>query len=664
MVVGPPAVLVLAGWFATWNGPDRTDGALDAAWTLLTAAPWALAWLAAAVGYGRPVRRLLSVEGGDAWAVQAGVGVALLLTVDAALGTTGVLAWGGSGGAWAVVLPGVVLLAGQLARRPPRSIPAAPWPAWAAAPAIAVLIVATASAPGWLWSTEFGGYDALSYHLQLPREWLEAGRIQPFEHNVYSFLPGYLEAGYFHLALLVGDGVGSAIACQVLHACLTLLAAFVVARLAGRMAGRCAAGVAAAVMLGTPWVIVVGSLAYNEMAVAVLLATGLLVFELEPGSVRARGVVIGLLAAAACGAKLTATGFVAAPLGLLLVITSRPGRRGRQIGSAVAVGLAVLSPYLVRNWIHAGNPLFPFATGILGLGPWTAEQAAIWTEGHAAVGGRLAGLWNQFLRFGMGPAPNLSEPWVPQWSVLPWLALLVTAVGLATPALRPRVWRPALVLATQVVFWLAMTHVRSRFMLPSVVPAAALVGAGAAVVVALPGSQTSRNLATTGVVIALLGWCVVPVAVFVSERGGAPSAMIGWVPVLTGEGLSPQQRQALGEKVPAVYLNDRAFADRSTLLVGEARPFYFLNDVAYQTTWDRGPLSDVMRNDPESPQRWVAALRALGFTHVLINVEMLQRWADRGWNDPLITADRVLEIGDHAELERDFGSGVLLYRLD
>jgi len=53
----------------------------------------------------------------------------------------------------------------------------------ATVPTIAIVILAACSAPGWLWATEFGGYDVLSYHLQLPREWYDAGRIVPLDHS-------------------------------------------------------------------------------------------------------------------------------------------------------------------------------------------------------------------------------------------------------------------------------------------------------------------------------------------------------------------------------------------------------------------------------------------------------------------------------------------------
>ena len=68
-----------------------------------------------------------------------------------------------------------------------------------------MLVVAACAAPGWLWQTEFGGYDAMAYHLQLPREWFEQGRITTSTWNVYSAMPNYRDmmrhAIYEHLGV-------------------------------------------------------------------------------------------------------------------------------------------------------------------------------------------------------------------------------------------------------------------------------------------------------------------------------------------------------------------------------------------------------------------------------------------------------------------------------
>ena len=134
-------------------------------------------------------------------------------------------------------------------------------------------------------------------------------------------------------------------------------------RIVADMLGRGAGGVATALVLGTPWVIVVGSLGYNEMVVALLLAVGLVLVERGVDSWRG-GAAIGLLCGAACGAKLTAIGLVALPLAVVM-LGRMPLRRWPR--PAIAAGLAAaaaLGPWLIRTGLHLGNPLFPIGTGL------------------------------------------------------------------------------------------------------------------------------------------------------------------------------------------------------------------------------------------------------------------------------------------------------------
>jgi 4-amino-4-deoxy-L-arabinose transferase-like glycosyltransferase len=666
MVAGPLIVAVLVVWLAGFTGSRLTGALADTTWVLLTSAPWALGWLVSAFGFGWPVRRWLLPVSPDGPILQGGLGIATLLALDAALGALGVLQWCGSVAAWALMLVGVGLAVTQRLRSD-RVRVVCPWLIWASAPGLAVLLLAACSAPGWLWSSEFGGYDALSYHLQLPAEWLTLGRIEPLAHNVYSFLPGYVEAAYYHLVVLIGDSLGAVYACQLLHAGFTLLTAVVVWRLGLHLGGRLVAAASAVVVLGTPWVIVVGSLGYNEMAVTLLLATGLLVVAQEDLEPWRAGAAVGVLSAAACGAKLTAVGFVAAPLGLLLLLNVPPKRWGRVIAAGGCAAVVFLLPYLLRNWAHVGNPVFPFAAGGLGLGHWTAEQAQTWASGHrpdTGLGGRLGEAWNQVARYGLGPNPQPGEPWLPQWSLLPWLAVAGLAAGWFTPRLRRWSWQLGLVLAVAVLFWILATHVKSRFMVPAVVPGALAVGIGLAAGRDRMRSDVGRTIVTIVLAATLLAWCSLPLVHFLGEGNGAPAAMIGWADILTGDRVKADERAEFAETIPAVYLNHVLGPNSKTLLVGEATPLYYRGDISYQTTWDRGPMSEAMRAHPDDPEGWVRYLVERGYTHLLVNAEMLELWQVERWNDPLLTSQRVLDAADrYATLEREFPAGLRLYRL-
>jgi hypothetical protein len=643
-------------------------------WVLLTALPLAALWVAGAAGVGVVTARLLLGDRRPCVELQLALGVAVMLWLDAALGRLGVLSAAGGGVAWALPVAGAATAIWCARDRRAATPPAL---LLAAVPALAVLVVACCSAPGWLWRSEFGGYDALSYHLQLPGEWLAAGRVFGPEHNVYGFLPGYVEAAYLHLAILRGDPVESAPAAQFLHALLAVLTAVVAGRVVRRVAtvapgddvaARTGSAAATALLLATPWIVVVGALAYDELAVTLLLSGGLLVLT-EPGlSPARRGAVVGGLAAVACGAKLTAVGLVALPLGAGLVATVPPRRWLVALPAGAAAGLAGLAPWLLGNLVQTGNPVFPFLTGALGPGHWSPEQAAIWAAGHgsdASAIGRVGALWNQWLRFGLGANPQPGEPWLVQWAALPWLGLAALSVGLRGDG-PPRRWSALLgtMLAVQLVFWATATHLQSRFLLPTAVPLAIL--GGLAVARSARGGQRARAVATAGATALVLVQAVTTAVLFRGERGGSPAAMVDGTSLRTGNGLAPSARAELGAVWPEVQVNHLLPDGSLVLLVGEAAPFYYrLERIRYQTTWDRGPLSAAMAASPDDPAAWMEHLRRNGFTHMLVRPEMLERWTEAGWGDPALTADAVLSAARaHATLRLRFPGGIELYELE
>jgi hypothetical protein len=656
-------VLVLAG---------RTGGTgyvgLEAVWILVTSAPRVALWLAAAAGVGWPLRCWFAPGHRDGPALQIALGVAGMLLLDALLGRLDVLQFGGSIGAWAALVPGAVLLAIQIVRicRTSEAFEPPPphWAIWLAALSLAVLVIAACSAPGWLWSSEFGGYDALSYHLQLPKEWMLRGRIVGLDHNVYSFLPSYVEGAYAHLAVLRGDAIAAAYDCQLLHATITVLTAWIVSCIASRFAGRIGAAVAAIVVLGTPWTIVVGSLAYNEMFTALMLAGGLLI-ALDDRPIRPAwrtGVIIGILAGAACGAKLTAAGFVAIPLGVTMMLSAGSVRRALiAASSSIAAALVVLLPYLVGNAVQTGNPVFPFAGELLGLGHWTSEQARIFRGAHQYGGGvaaRLVEGWNQLMRYGIGQSPYVDEPWQPQWSVLPWLTLFAAMLGLSVERRRRMTALMLIVIVIQLAFWLSLTHIKSRFMLPMVVPAALVLAIGVETIAQSLHGRSSRCAAGVTASIAAVVYCFIPVAIYLREPGGReperqPAWGVGKIDLFTGDAFERQRvagelmLEALAVAPRGFWINHGLGPDAKVLCVGDATPFYYRGDrYDYATVWDRGPMSQAIRDAPNDPAAWFDALREDGYTHLLIDTIMLPRWHAAGWSDPILTLDRIVPAAD------------------
>jgi hypothetical protein len=673
----------------------------------------ALAWLAAALGYGRSWRALLfpdlperSLARG---AVGAALGVAFLLALDSLLATIGVLgagrgtvAWGVMAVGWALGLPATArwireARAALRAEHPLRWL-ARPACAWLALPTLGALAAAAAVPAGLLWPTEFGGYDALSYHLEVPREWLALGRATPLPHNTYAAMPNLVESAFMHLGAAAAwtDVRAMGAAAQCLHALLAVVAAWVIAALAAECAAPAARGVEApsrtqaarvaraagwCFALGVPWIVVTGTLAYSEMGVLIGLAGALLAWQVAAGagwSPWRLGVAIGLLLGAATGAKLTALGMAVLPAVAWFVLApwDAPARaRGsraavvlRAGAVAACVALVVLAPWLVRNAAATGNPLFPFAAPVLGSGWWTPEQAERFAGAHRAVGGlgrRAVEFWLQGPAYGMGDPPNSFEPWVPQWGIA-WWGALAAGVVLVRRAGRGSIAPAALAaLGVQVAFWLFATHLKSRFLLPCVVPMAVLAAGAAALAAArlAPASESDDAPSAGGApsprrawVLAagaalLAAWALQPLWVLwrdaATERAFAAAEAGGFDGIHLGGGPADLVERIPDPRVglPLPWIANIALPREARLATeGEAAVFWCERVPQYATVWDGGALVQAARERGDDPRGIIEWLAGRGYTHLAVNGSMLEVWSRAGWLDPALTPGLVQSV--------------------
>jgi hypothetical protein len=374
------------------------------------------------------------------------------------------------------------------------------WLFLATAPMLGVATVAAAMVPGFMWKPDDPHpYDVVSYHLQIPREWYEIGRIVPLTHNVFSYFPFNVEMQFLlGMNLRGGPWAGMYFAqfMSMAYGVLAVMGTYGVARLVSAQAGATIAAVAMGTM---PWMPMLSSVAYVEPALMlyVALAVGWLIKACpppsgEPAAVSWRdAVVAGVCGGLACGVKLTAGPMLLAPL--VVAVFVMLGRRG--VGRAVIVGvvfgvvaMVVLSPWLVRNAVWTGNPFFPNATGVFGAAHWLPGQVERYAVAHTSPAG-LA-----------GAVPRVAREVTSHWQY-GYVFVPLAVVGLATSVRRSRVVRfVATAIAVQLAFWLT-THAIGRFMLVGVPPAAVLV--------ATNDRGARKIVAATAVVVAMfVGWIV------------------------------------------------------------------------------------------------------------------------------------------------------------
>jgi hypothetical protein len=321
-------------------------------------------------------------------------------------------------------------------------------------PALAIVIVAAYAPPGILWGDEPHGYDVLEYHLQLPREWYELGRIVPLHHNVFSYFPLNVEMHYLlAMQLKAGAWAGMYLA-QLMHVAMTALSVAAVYATARLFAPKWLAILSAVVMANVPWTMLLAPVAYNEAGV-LLFGTLAIAWCLRMPVALRSAVIAGVITGFACGVKLPA---VPQLLVLLPIVLFFLTRRIQPSILFVVSALVAFSPWLIRNVIWSGNPVFPEAQHLLGHAHFSPAQTQRWNEAnHQAKSPRLAAIGSQIFtnwRFGYVLLP------------LGMLAALLTIRRREAQIL------VALLLAW-LIFWIAFTHLQGRFY-TSAIPLAAV----------------------------------------------------------------------------------------------------------------------------------------------------------------------------------------------
>ena len=528
---------------------------------VLDALPVGVAMLAVAVGGAVVARRLTVGPRSLLLATGAGLGLAFVSTGALLLGLAGWLTTATA--ALLVLVPAAVGVIGVGVGRAfwlrplPREGGRALWLLPAAA--LLVALVAACMPAGVLWGGEPNAYDVLSYHLQVPREWHDAGRIVPLEHNVFSRMPMANEALFLVAMHLRGGGHEAMLACQFLN--VGLGAAFVLGcYAAARVAGGSALA-AATVAACVPWTVMLSTIAYNEplYLVAAALTVAWLLRAVEAGAWRDAGLA-GLFAGLGIATKYTALPMLALAGGLGLIAALLVAKR-RPLVPAVAYGAAAMLlplPWLVRNVAWYGNPVSPLAFGVDG---WSPEQIDRFADAHAQpLSHAPIAIWNDLLangRFG--------------WLLVP---AGLFAIALLAKRRRAELARLALLgvpVVAMLVVWATATHQVGRFLVP-IVP-----------LLAVAIAVQRRPIALVQAIV--IGVAGLTYTLALHEGWGLVGLLGGGRSVLLGASGAPFYLTPLREDE----------LDRPVHLVGDAKAYAYPGEVHYKVVFDVPPARDAVR---------------------------------------------------------------------
>jgi hypothetical protein len=298
------------------------------------------------------------------------------------------------------------------------------------------------------------------------------------------------------------------------------------------------------------------------------------------------GLLLGFGLAASYGA------WVAVPTLLVLALVYRPEAEpyGPALGRAALVsGIALVPalPLFLRNWIGAGNPVYPH---LWGGRLWDEASAAALTERVLDVPGALV-VW-------LG-APG-------ETNVLGPALVVVLLVAVVAPLLGDRALGLAIAGGTLGILW-AVSGAELAWTLPALGCAAALCSAAAA--------RVRRRKPAAGKALLLL----------LLLAAGAGVASLAHCLDVRRRGLLPDREElAAGYPREGDYAVLRSLLPERArvLLIGETRAYRLGREAVWGTEIDAAPIARLVREareeDPERPElAFRRLLRREGITHVL-----------------------------------------------
>lgn len=436
-------------------------------------------------------------------------------------------------------------------------------------------------------------YDVVEYHLQVPKQWYEAGQITVLPENIYSGMP--MGAEMWALLPMVFqpwemEWYYGALTGKLVMGLFTLLTAGLLYGAGQRLAGKWGARAAAICAISVPALIyqsgtglVDGVWAFYTLAAVypVLMVLGREADEENPLPLIGLAILSGLFAGMAFSVKYPALLMAVLPVFGLWIYAVKTD--WKTLGCYVAAVTLIVSPWLVKNMIATGNPVYPLAGNVFPTDIRSEAQITQWNQAHAvpqnAQGNRyslpqlLSGFWKFFGRS--------------DWAGLTIVPLAIAALWLAPRRLSIPL---ASLLAVCWLVWWGLSHRLDRFLVPAIPLGCLLAGLGAQrLAESVPGRFALR---------VWLGWGLLTAFVLANM-----TLSIKLDPRIF---VALESVQASHTPEAIKFLNEQAAPEDVVLATGDAALFYLRPKVLYHTCFDEAPLKPLVAMTAEQRQAWLA----------------------------------------------------------
>jgi hypothetical protein len=458
-------------------------------------------------------------------------------------------------------------------------------------------------------------YDSQIYQLLGPVQFLQAGSLVHIPWNVLTNAPMALQ---LTLGMSwIGDPTGGAF--KLLMATFGCLVLFAAARIGGEFGVRSAL-LACLFVACYPEFWINQAFGVVDLATAAFLLFGLFWWRDAlrehdwRGAVQA-GIAFGIVMASRY------QGLVSVALAIVFVLIDESVRNAkalrRNMASAaivVVAASAVVAPWLIRNYLNFGNPVYPLLHSILGGAEWSVPQAARF---QIEVMGPALGDLPTIQRI-LAPVGALLM--VPSNGLFGFVMLLGSLIAVSTESRGLRVY--ALVGIAGMMIWGLMHPTAGVNLLRFNAAGLVLMLACTA---AILGSERLREwkglhaglaLAFGSLIVGLVAMqSIVPV----------------WQTLTNADARTLFWRANVPSWEVFEYANTKLDPSRNKLLLmGESRGLWLKIPFIAPTAFN-GPQLDTLFAPEASPSEWLHRLSGLGVTHVLISFPEWERF-QKGYN--------------------------------
>lgn len=454
-------------------------------------------------------------------------------------------------------------------------------------------------------------YDTLSYHLAVPKLFMDAGGIRFIPENVYSNFPMNMEFLFLLGMLLRDDSLA-----RLFHFAAGALSCLAVYSFAAKHFTQKAALTASAAFYTAPFVGLLSGWAFNELLLSLYTLLSIFCFcEWAKNSRTEDLAVCSVFCGLAVGTKYTAFLFLLPFLLAAAAVKVRiDGGNARKIlrtaAMAGAISLLVTLPWLIKNAVYTHNPVYPFLHGFFNsIAP------------HPAVGSfDTARFMQQHAPSSVSPGHirQLLAGTLMSLQTGPFFAAFLPFLLLPKALVKMQAWIPLVYFASYLALWIFFTHQDPRFLIPAIGCLAVPVSSAACSASLKSGRLGSLIRASiVAVLLSNAAWMLFYMAR--QDIWKAAFGVYGREKFLAESGLY---------QYPAFsFINEKLPAGARLLFIGENQTYYVDREVISNSPFDTSLVVETV-NASGDEEEIRERLLEMGITHILFNASEVKRTAE------------------------------------